>query len=528
MSVWDSWHCTACRSAVALAMAGTPPALLATPVLEASEKSAVTAKISGSAETPEGEDLPDAMAAPEPPIEWRSRRLGQFAAPQPRVASGIGPGDTASGRPLGSAGPFGTLPGQMPSRLKYQYGWATESLVEYRRDRDLNKRVKDNSLVVTPEINAIVVYRPTDWLETTVEVILGKEFPLHEETVVPLPDGTRLVNQRRRASLVIDQMFARVHQITAPFDFTLGRRNYEDERHWIYDTAMDTVTAGWRRGRYRVEALAGREIVADLDLLGVQPHDRINTYMVYGDYRGENAKYAAYSVTRDDRSKSEGRWRINGLRVLGLPSDRVSYWGELAHMDGKDEAGNRLAGYAYDVGVTYRHITMRHLPSITLGYAFGSGDANPGDGKNTEFRQTGLHSNESRFAGISQFKVYGESLDPELSNLRILTLGFGFRPAPSVSVDFVYHRYKLDKIADRLRGSGITAEINQVDGQASKDVGSELDVIVGVRNVFGIRRFGVDLRAGWFRPGHAFLRDDGGGRISRPDRGVAVVAKIWY
>src|SRR6058998_1637039 len=64
-----------------------------------------------------------------------------------------------------------------------------------------------------------------------------------------------------------------------------------------------------------------------------------------------------------------------------------------------------------------------------------SGDESPNDRHNNQFRQSGLHTNETRFGGLSKFKIYGEALDPELSNIEIFTAGVGFRPFSNVFVD---------------------------------------------------------------------------------------------
>ena len=164
-----------------------------------------------------------------------------------------------------------------------------------------------------------------------------------------------------------------------------------------------------------------------------------------------------------------------------------------------------MQGYGFDVRGTYRFPDLPLQPSITLGYAFGSGDDNPNDDTNHEFWQTGLQSNEGRFGGVTQFMYYGETLDPELTNLKIFTAGFSFRPAGNAFIDLVYHRYGLDKmVRGELRSSALTALMNQDDTHLSKDVGSEIDIILGFRNLFGLRRFGFEMRAGWFRPGKAY------------------------
>ena len=185
----------------------------------------------------------------------------------------------------------------------------------------------------------------------------------------------------------------------------------------------------------------------------------------------------------------------------------------------------------FDVGGTYRFTKVSMQPSVTLGYAYGSGDGNPNDNKNREFRQTGLQSNEGRFGGLTQFKVYGETFDPELSNLRIFTLGFGFRAASNAFVDLVYHSYRLNRIGNDLRGSALTAMVNQDDSRLSRNVGSEIDVIVGFRNLFGIKRFGFEVRAGcvlsWRRLSRRGKQPNNP-TFRKADKGVSVLAVFIY
>lgn len=428
---------------------------------------------------------------------------------------------------------LGAPPRPLIQHLTFQYAYGSESSAEYRRDRDLNKRLRDNSLLLTPQVNGVVLYRPTNWLETTLEVLLEKEIPVQEEKTITLPSGEMQFAQKRRASLLVDQAFVRIHNVTAPFEFSVGRKNYEDERHWLFDTSMDIASVGLRHGRFRADATVGREVLVDLDLApqNRQAKDRIDTHMLYADYRGEDIKLAAYTIVRNDRALVEGRPRLIGVRALGSPSDNLNYWTELAFLRGKDEFSRKFSGHGYDVGFSYRFTGVPHHPNVTLGYAFGTGDGNPNDNENHEFRQSGLQSNEIRFAGIPKFKIYGETLDPELSNLKILTLAFGFRPTPAVSVELVYHRYRLDKIADVVRNWALTAEMNQVETQQSKAVGSAFDIVVGIRNLFGLRRLGLDLRAGWFFPGKAFLRNDGDDEnpdFRKARKGIAIVTKIWW
>lgn len=418
-------------------------------------------------------------------------------------------------------------PVALPKRLEYQYAFGSESDVVYRTDRDLDTALHDDTLTLLPNANGYVTYRPTDWLEGTLELAFEREIPVVEEDFVRLPTGEVVPAPNRHFSLVVDQAFLTLHGVTDPFALTAGRRKFEDSRHWLYDTSIDMAMVGYRDALFDAFVAAGREVVVGLDLLQRQQPDRINTLIVSGDYRGiEGIKIGAYSILRDDRRGTEGEPLLFGLRSAGLVGERFSYWSELAHVTGTDEEIRDLRGYAVDLGGTYRFPDLPFYPNVTLGFAWGSGDKNPNDGTNRAFRQSGLQSNETRFGGVADFKVYGEALDPELSNLLILTAGVGARPAPDVTADLIYHRYWLDERSDELRNSALTAPMNN----SSTDVGHGLDVVVGFRNVLGIRSFGIDLRAGWFFPGDAFRINKGDDEdviMHAPDAASAIVLKFW-
>jgi alginate production protein len=449
-------------------------------------------------------------------------------------ANGVSPRQLAQFQLPPDAPESGVPPKPLVQQLTYQYGYGSESPVEYRRDRDLDKRVRDNSLIVTPQVNGYITYRPNAWLETTLELIMEKEFPVQEEQSIVLPSGETQIAKKRYLSIPVDQAFFLIKY--SPMEFAAGRRNYEDERHWLYDTSMDIASIAVRKGGFGVEAFWGKEVRWDWDLApnSNQFNDRVDTYILYGDYRGfEDHRLAAYTIIRDDdrTTKQGGHPRLTGVRVLAAPTANLNYWVELASLRGTDELNQKISAAGGDIGGTYRFSGLPFGPNITVGYAFATGDGNPNDGKNKEFRQSGLQSNESRFAGVTKFKYYGEVVDPELSNLGILTVGLGFRLAPGVSLDLVYHRYQLDKIADSIRNSQLTAQMNQDDTQLSKDMGRAFDIVLGIRNLFGVRRLGLDLRAGWFYPGKAFRNAEGDpdNPTFRPaDRGYSVVAKMWW
>lgn len=420
----------------------------------------------------------------------------------------------------------------LPSELTFAYAYGSDSEITYQRNPDLNNSVRDNSVVAAPTLFGLATYRPNAWLEATLEMTLERQIAIQEEQRVVLPDGEILLAAKKRFSLLIDQLYVKIKGVTDPFEFTVGRRNFEDARLWLYDAALDSVGVKLKHGNFQTDASVGRENWRDLDLLSTAPRGRINYYILHSEYRGiEDHRFAGYAITLRDSLRREGKPLMMGVRAYGRPSDSLNYWTELGVVRGKDPLNQNYSAHAFDAGGTYRFTNLPYQPSVTLSYAYGSGDGNPNDNKNREFRQTGLQSNEGRFGGLTQFKTYGEAFDPELSNLQILTVGFGFRLASNAFVDLVYHRYRLNRIGNDLRSSALTALINQDDTQLSKDVGSEFDIILGFRNLFGLRRFGFELRAGWFFPGKAFQIEGGdpaNPTFRRADKGVNILAVfIW-
>jgi alginate production protein len=462
-----------------------------------------------------------------------------FAVP-PKAAAAAGgpPSDGPSGPMAIFQLPSGTQHIGRPQRpvtqfLTWQFSYGSESDITYRRDRDLDRFLRDNMLIAAPQINGYVLYRPNSHVEMMLEMVLEREIAVHEEKVVTLPSGERQAAERRRSSMAVDQLWVR-YKPSGAYDVTIGRRNFEDDRHWLYDTSLDVGVVHFKKGDFNGEFSYGRKDAVNMDMLKAVKETRTDNYIAYLEYRGiEDTKLAAYAIKRDDRQGLEGKPVLIGVRAYGMPTERLSFWSELAVLRGKDEDNKRFSGRGVDIGATYRFPDVELKPALTLGYANGSGDGNPNDNKNNEFRQTGLHSNELRMAGVSKFKYYGEAMDPDLSNLRVLTFGLGFRPSTTVYVDLVYHRYRANEPTDEIRNWALTARMNQdPDRPPSRDVGTALDVIVGFRNLFGVRRLGLDVRAGLFFPGRAFRNDittdPEDPKFRTADKGVSVLAKFWY
>lgn len=400
-----------------------------------------------------------------------------------------------------------------------------EGEVEYAlsRNPDLNKSVKDDLALLTTEIAAVVDYEPNSWFMARLKLTLNRELEL---------DADEPRKELRRTSLNVDEANVKFGDVFDAFAIQLGRRKFEDDRRWLYEVSMDAALVSFERDEFLAEFSVSRRRLVDADILLVDPRDRINNYILFLEYGGiRGVTLDGYTVFRDDRDNREGSPFLMGLRSMGTIVEGLDHWAEIAHVRGRDRS-RKLRGYAFDVAGTYR-LNLPLNPSLSLGYAFASGDTDANDDCNEAFRQTGLQTNKHKLAGIPQFKIYGEAFDPELSNLRILTVGIGSRPTRTFSIDLVYHHYGQDAVADELRHTAVELKPNQDPSRRSRDLGNEFDVVIGFRDMLGIENLGLDLRAGYFLPGRAFRRligQDGNGNdvFDSAESSVSLLATIGY
>jgi hypothetical protein len=141
-------------------------------------------------------------------------------------------------------------------------------------------------------------------------------------------------------------------------------------------------------------------------------------------------------------------------------------------------------------------------PRITVGYAIGSGDSEPDDGTDHAFRQTGLHANEPGFGGVQRFNGYGRLLEPELSNLSVVTVGIGCSLFTWSSVDLVFHDYRLVERADSLRDARLNTDLTG----AHHEGGQGIDLVLAFEEW---ERIQFEVAASAFRAGQAFGGDRG-------------------
>lgn len=98
------------------------------------------------------------------------------------------------------------------------------------------------------------------------------------------------------------------------------------------------------------------------------------------------------------------------------------------------------------------------------------------------------------------FPYLGVTLEPELSNLSVLTTGIGFLPHERISIQLLYHQYRQQHASDTLRDSNLDADPNGVD----QDLGYGVDLAIGAELTDTIE---IEALAGLFQPGDAFEDD---------------------
>ena len=202
-----------------------------------------------------------------------------------------------------------------------------------------------------------------------------------------------------------------------------------------------------------------------------------------------------------------GAWAWDSGNILG-------FWANSAQVSGKeyalnfeqesatqsivnDSVKNKLSAWAIDLGATWLQSSLAFDPRFTLAYAKGSGDSNANDNYDRVFRQTGLQANSPGFGGVQSFAGYGAFLDPELSNITILTAAVGMSMSTASSLDFVYHYYQQVEVADSLGNSRLDSTLTGTN----RNLGTGLDLVLAVEEW---SQFQFELTASAFRAAAAF------------------------
>lgn len=263
-------------------------------------------------------------------------------------------------------------------------------------------------------------------------------------------------------------------------------------------------------------------ILGELSHQPVKNHEIGLRFLYEEDHSG--TKNIGQTVPDNDRDTEDNNLLWAGARASGK-TDNITYRADIMAVRGEETITTTTPGPGADLR-TVSTITDRDVfgwgfdgsinieldtplePTLTVGYAYGSGD--DGNGDNNAFRQTGLEGNTSispAGRASSALRNYGEVLRPELSNLHIVNTGINIPVFQASDINLNYFNYWLDENATTLRSSGISARLNNSD----KHVGQALDLAVNINigkeldiqnTIFKNTAFRI--RLGGFKAGEAY------------------------
>lgn len=399
----------------------------------------------------------------------------------------------------------------------------------YRGNFELRDRAQDDIFRFDQKLELELFYPLTDRLLLFVEGKVGYSSDLFAE------DGDtdlEMAWERGHTWLYAANLF------NTNFSLQIGRQNFQEEREWWWDRGLDALRLHYDRPLFHAELGLAQELAAtstekvrkgridpkDKDVLRLLGHtawswaedQRLDTFFLYHhDHSRRPSLGQLIGENREDNSDANLVWL--GAQASGEWD--LHDWGELAYVfqgawvggkervfefDENDDDQNsvesrskrHVTGWAFDSSLTWK-MPFAFDPSLTLGYAFGSGDRKPERGTDRSFRQTGLQDNNDRFSGVDSFRYYGELLRPELSNLHLWTASLGFPLLRSSSVEFVYHFYQQVYAAPFLRDARLkTRPLGR-----NRTIGQEWNLVLGLEEWEHIE---IELVLALFRAGSAF------------------------
>ncbi|TKB55917.1 MAG: hypothetical protein E8D50_01135 [Nitrospira sp.] len=376
----------------------------------------------------------------------------------------------------------------IPIGPNLMFGGFVELQADTKRRYGLNAQSDDATSIFTPKFSPAFSYDPNQYLQIYANPTI--ETPVaFEETV----DNTQT------PAVKLNLAFLTLKNIVDGARLQVGRQRFIDSRRWLFNESMDAARLAYQYENVSVEFSASRLDLFQRNLLNRERKDTGETfinYYSYLDYKfGQKNHVGLFALYQDEQLLNQKHPIFFGLQSQGKILKHLKYWIQTAIVRGTDN-NKHIRGEAIDVGLTQLFGGAME-PSITVGYAYGTGDGNPNDNVDTSFRQSGFQGNSDKFHGVARFKYYGEVLDPRLTNLMIFTGGAGIRPGEKTSFDLVYHYYLQDHASPTISGSNLTTD----PAGLSKHVGSGLDFIAGYQEIAALQ---TKFVLGYFLPGSAF------------------------
>ncbi len=396
----------------------------------------------------------------------------------------------------------------------------------FRNDYDLDHNDADGSIRMDQELKLEALYPISNFAAVFLSFkgITESRFNIDSEA-----------NDQTNIALARDETWIYFDRIAGTgFGLQFGNQNVSETREWWWDKDMDALRLYYNQGPLHFELAGGKQIGGESTLRSIDPEEediyrimglaswmwnskqRLEFYFLHQWDKSSQHKVGSV-IQRINRDASDDDMAWFGARAIGEIGlndyGTLNYWADAAVVHGNEtvfsydsindlqtkvetKTRNSVDGWAFDLGAFWT-LPVSHEPTFTLSYARASGDSSPNDGHNSTFRQTGINRNKWRFNGVNRFRIYGELLRPDLSNLGILTSAFGIRVMQNSSIELVYHKYDQAEAFNRLRDVNINANPNG----RSRDIGQEVDVAMNFREW---KRLELGVTGAVFDPGKAF------------------------
>ena len=232
-------------------------------------------------------------------------------------------------------------------------------------------------------------------------------------------------------------------------DWRLGRQFIRVGRGLVLSDTLDGGQVEYRtRDGVRVSGFAGstlhRSDNIDTNVVGFdQGHNNRTFVGVQGEYTTEqNHHVTAYYLDENDNSSTANPLQdpfsynydahYGGLGSEGSLSERTIYSGEVVWEGGL--AGTANGGVARErIDAAAAWLSLFHriegttVPTLTFDYGWGSGDPHRFSVTDSGVRGPGFGKGDQNFIGFGRFDG-GLALQPRLSNLHVIRLGFQFKP----------------------------------------------------------------------------------------------------
>jgi len=272
---------------------------------------------------------------------------------------------------------------------------------------------------LTPILSPAFAYDPNQYIQIYTNPVL--EIPVVVEEAGDNPQTTKLN---------LNLAFLTLKNVVPGARLQVGRQRFIDSRRWLFNENMDAGRLGYQYENFSVELSVSQLNLVQRNLLRREDPESEETfinYYVFADFKfGKKNHVGLFALYQDQERLGMAHPLYVGLQSGGRLFKDLKYWIQTAIVRGTDGAKS-IRGEAIDAGLT-QGFDGSWEPSITIGYAYGTGDRNPDDNVDTRFRQTGFQGNSDKFNGVARFKYYGEVLDPRLTNLMVFTGGVGIRP----------------------------------------------------------------------------------------------------